>query len=114
MAANIINLEKDMPTVEAALMRLRLELSTLRRTGISTIKIIHGYGSSGTGGAIRTATRQFLSEQLKEVKIKAYCAGEAFSPFENSGRNIVHLAPSLRKDTDWGTRNDGVTLVVLR
>ena len=70
MAANIINLEKDMPTVEAALMRLRLELSTLRRTGISTIKIIHGYGSSGTGGAIRTATRQFLSEQLRRARSK--------------------------------------------
>jgi hypothetical protein len=114
MASSVINLEQGLPTVESALMRLRLELSTLRRTGISTIKIIHGYGSSGTGGAIRLATRQFLSEQLKEGKIKAYCAGESFGPFENAGRSIVHLAPALRKDTDWGSRNDGVTLVVLR
>ena len=68
----------------------------------------------GTGGAIRTATRQFLSEQLKEGKIKAYCAGEVFGPFESSGRTIVHLAPALRKDTDWGNQNDGITLVVLK
>ncbi len=114
MASSIINLEQGLPTVDSALMRLRLELSTLRRTGISTIKIIHGYGSSGTGGAIRTASRQFLSEQLKEGKIKAYCAGEVFGPFESSGRNIVHLAPSLRKDSDWGNQNEGITLIVLR
>ena len=114
MASSIINLEQGLPTVDSALMRLRLELSTLRRTGISTIKIIHGYGSTGVGGAIRTATRQFLSEQLKEGKIKAYCGGEVFGPFESSGRNIVHLAPSLRKDTDWGNQNDGITMVVLR
>lgn len=114
MASSTINLEQGLPTVDSALMRLRLELSTLRRTGISTIKIIHGYGSSGTGGAIRIATRQFLSEQLKDGKIKAYCAGEVFGPFESSGRNLVHLAPSLRKDPDWGSQNEGVTLVVLR
>jgi hypothetical protein len=114
MASSIINLEHGLPTVDAALMRLRLELSTLRRTGVTTIKIIHGYGSSGIGGAIRTATRQFLSEQLKEGKIKSYCAGEVFGPFEATGRNIVHLAPALRKDNDWGNQNDGVTLVILR
>lgn len=114
MASSIINLEQGQPTVESALMRLRLELSTLRRTGTATIKIIHGYGSTGIGGAIRLATRQYLSEQLKDGKIKAYCGGEAFGPFENSGRTIVHLAPALRKDHDWGNRNDGVTLVVLR
>ena len=114
MASSTINLEQGLPTVDSALMRLRLELSTLRRTGISTIKIIHGYGSSGTGGAIRIATRQFLSEQLKDGKIKAYCAGEVFGPFESSGRNLFHLAPSLRQDPDWGSQNEGVTLVVLR
>ncbi len=113
MAASLINLEQGMPKVESAMIRLRLELSTLRRVGVQTVKIIHGYGSNGSGGAIRSATHQYLSEQQKQGRIRAYCPGESFGPFENSGRNIVQLAPAFRKDPDWGRQNDGVTVVVL-
>ena len=113
MAATVINLETGHPKVESALMKLRLELSTLHRIGIKTVKIIHGYGSTGTGGAIRLAARQYLLEQLKNDKIKAFCPGESFGPFENAGRQIIALAPAFRQDPDWGRQNDGITVVVL-
>jgi len=113
MAATLINLETGHPKVEAAMIRLRLELTTLRRAGVQTVKIIHGYGSTGTGGAIRQATHQFLCEQMKNGRIKAFCPGESFGPFENSGRKLINIAPSFRHDPDWGRQNDGITLVVL-
>jgi hypothetical protein len=113
MATMLINLENGHPKVEAALTRLRLELATLRRIGVHTVKIIHGYGSSGVGGSIRQATRQLLCAQLNEGKIKAFCPGEHFGPFENAGRSMVSLAPVLRQDADWGRQNDGVTIVIL-
>ena len=96
------------------MFKLRLELNTLKRIGVQSVKIIHGYGSTGTGGAIRTATRQFLYEQLKNQSIKAFCHGESFGPFENAGRQIITLVPALYKDPDWGRQNDGITMVVLR
>lgn len=114
MAATLINLEHGHPKVDSAMMKLRLELSTLRRIGVRTIKIIHGYGSTGTGGAIRHSTRQFLHEQLNDGKIQAFCPGENFGPFENSGRKMVALAPPLRQDPDWGRQNDGITIVILK
>ena len=114
MATVVINLEKGLPKTEAALSKLKLELSTLRRIGVQTVKVIHGYGSTGTGGAIRQATRQYLCDQLKNRLIKAYCPGENFGPFENSGRQLVDLVPALHKDPDWGRQNDGITMVVLR
>jgi hypothetical protein len=113
MATAVINLEKGRPTVDAALMRLKLELSTMRRIGVQTIKIIHGYGSTGTGGAIRQAARQYLCDQVKCEKVKAFCPGENFGPFENAGRQIIALVPALYKDQDWGHQNDGITMVVL-
>ncbi|MDW7658258.1 MAG: hypothetical protein SCM11_13910 [Bacillota bacterium] len=113
MATVVINLEKGRPKVESAILKLKLELSTLRRIGVKTVKIIHGYGSSGSGGAIRLATRQLLCDQLKTNVIKAYCPGENFGPFENAGRQIVAIAPALHKDPDWGRQNDGITVVVL-
>jgi hypothetical protein len=47
MATVLINLENGHPKVEPAMTRLRLELATLRRIGVHTVKIIHGYGSPG-------------------------------------------------------------------
>ncbi len=114
MAATLINLETGRPKVESAMIRLRLELATLRRIGIHTVKIIHGYGSTGVGGSIRQATHQFLCEQQKAGKIKAFCPGERFGPFENNGRRIVGLAPAFRQDPDWGNQNDGITVVILK
>jgi len=114
MAATLINLEEGRPKVDAAMMKLRLELATLRRIGVHTVKIIHGYGSTGFGGSIRQATHLFLCEQLHAGKIKAYCPGECFGPFENNGRNIIAMAPAFRQDPDWGRQNDGITIVILK
>ncbi len=114
MTTAVINIEKDKPKVEAALFKLKLELSTLRRIGVKTVKIIHGYGSSGQGGAIRLAAHEYLCEQLKKKAIKAFCPGENFGPFESAGRDIVEIAPVLHKDSDWGRQNDGITVVVLK
>ena len=52
MATRVINLEEGLPRVENAIFKLKLELSTLKRSGVKNVKIIHGYGSGGSGGAI--------------------------------------------------------------
>jgi len=113
MAASIINLESGMPKTEAALMRLKLELATLRRCGVNSVKIIHGYGSTGPGGAIRLATRNYLREQLQMGRIRAYCPGEQFGPFEPNGRKTIQIMPAFRHDPDWGRQNDGITIVII-
>lgn len=114
MAATLINLENGRPKVDSALLKLRLEITTLRRIGVKTVKIIHGYGSTGVGGSIRLATHQFLSEQQQAGKIKAFCPGEHFGPFENNGRQMVTMSPAFRQDPDWGRQNDGITVVILK
>ena len=81
-ATSLINLESDHPTVENAIKKMKLELMTLRRIGVSRVKIIHGYGSTGKGGSIRNAVRAELLDMANEKKIKAFCPGEMFGPFE--------------------------------
>lgn len=113
MATQIINIEKNYPTVEEAMNRLRLEMSTLRRIGVKSVKIIHGYGSTGVGGSIRQASRQYLKKLEMDHRIKALCVGEHFGPFEQDGRDILGFDKSFRSDPDWARYNDGITLVVL-
>lgn len=114
LAASIINIEEGMPQVEAAMKKLRFELNTMRRIGIHQVKVIHGYGSTGHGGALKVATHECLRGMLDEGKIKAYCPGEFFGPFEKSGRTLVEMCPAFRSDPDWSRANDGITVVILK
>jgi DNA-nicking Smr family endonuclease len=55
-----INLERGFPTVEVACKKLVNELSTAKGQGYRAAVLIHGYGSSGVGGALRPAVRAKL------------------------------------------------------
>jgi hypothetical protein len=77
MAANIINLEKDLPTVEAAMTRLRWKFQPYVARNLNHQDYTWLWLERQCG-AIRTATRQYLSELLKEGKIKP-TAPERFS-----------------------------------
>lgn len=108
-----VDLEAGRPTADQALVRLRGALATFRRQGIRRVRIIHGYGSTGTGGAIRQAVRAALPALVREGRARAYCAGEAFGPFDEAGRSLLALEPAFRNEPDWGRGNEGITLVLL-
>jgi hypothetical protein len=113
MSMQVINLEKGMPKSDEAVMKLKLELMTLRRIGVDSVKIVHGYGSTGKGGKIRLNARKYLRNLQNEGKIKFFCPGELFGPFETDGRKAIELEPALRNDSDWARSNDGITIVIL-
>ena len=113
MGCKVINLEEGRPTAEAAMLRLSQELRIAKANRVRTLKVIHGYGSTGTGGAIRTAARRLLSERRARGMIEGFVSGEEFSAFTNAGRQAVAKAPELKKDVDYGRQNDGITIVLM-
>ena len=66
-----LNLELGWPTVDQALRRLDAELEAARKMNTPLMKLIHGYGSSGKGGRIRTASRRYLEEAAAQGRIAA-------------------------------------------
>lgn len=109
----IVNLEAGMPTVEGAMIQLRQSLITARSRRTKVIKLIHGYGSSGKGGAIRSAVQRELAATKRQGKIAEYVPGEEFSPFYANARRALELAPELRRDSDYTRTNQGITIVIL-
>lgn len=108
-----INLEIGYPNVERAMFVLKNELVTERHKGTKQVKIIHGYGSTGTGGgSIKAACHRDLRGYIRTGTIRAFCPGEKFGPFAEEGRNIVTRYPQLKGDRDWARGNDGITIVV--
>lgn len=70
-----LNLELGRPTADEALRRLEAELEAARHMNTPLLKLIHGYGSSGKGGRIRTASRKYLLAQQEKGRIAAVVPG---------------------------------------
>lgn len=109
-----VNLERGMPTADQAVKQLTFYLHNSRAQGYKVLKLIHGYGSSGKGGRIRTASRRYLEEAAAQGRIAAYLPGERFTIFDETTRRALTRYPQLRSDRDLDRGNRGVTFVFFR
>ncbi len=107
-----INLEAGHPLVEDALNLMERKLYDARLEGTKVVRLIHGYGSSGTGGAIRVAVRKKLSFLCRNGSIKRYVGGEECL-MSNVGRALRSQYSQLRLSLATDQRNPGITLVEL-
>ncbi len=108
-----INLELGMPAASDAVRRLTFEVHHSKSMQCKVLKIIHGYGSTGKGGKIRTAARERLTFLQSKQEIQYFIPGERFSIFDEPTRKALALCPSLRNDRDLERSNNGVTFIVL-
>ena len=108
-----VNLEEGMPSAEEAVQRLRIRLQELRSAQVRAVRLIHGYGSSGKGGAIRRAVRSELQAMQRRGWIRSWLPGERFGPFDPQSRALTDACPDLLRDPDYGRGNQGVTIVLL-
>ena len=107
-----VNLELGRPSADEALRRLEHELAAKRHLRAKTMKIIHGYGSSGKGGRIRTASRKYLRAAQEQGRIYAVLPGERLTIFDEEARRLMARCPALRDDCDRERYNCGVTFVI--
>ena len=108
-----VNIKEDLPTAGDAIRRITFHLGRGKDLGAGAVKLIHGYGSTGAGGKIRTRTRKYLEEQKKAGKIRDFIPGEDFSIFHEGTRLAFTRCPELRQDRDLERHNNGMTIVVL-
>lgn len=108
-----INIKADMPTADDAIRRITYNLRNGKMLGIKVLKIIHGYGSSGTGGKIRVEARRYLGEQKRKGFIREFILGEDFSIFDSATLKAFQACAELRHDPDLERHNNGITIVIL-
>ena len=107
-----VNLELGRPSADEALRRLEHELAAKRHLRAKAMKIIHGYGSSGKGGRIRTASRKYLRAAQEQGRIYAVLPGERLTIFDEEARRLMARCPALRDDCDRERYNCGGTFVI--
>lgn len=106
-----INLERGNPTVDTALRNLVNQLSTAKGAGYKAVIIIHGYGSSGVGGAIKPAVQMRLKERSLSGIVRDSVKGEDWL---NRKKEFIEICPQLRDFSSYVDGNRGLTVVLIK
>lgn len=107
----VVNIEQGKPLVEEALSRLERALEAARGEGVRVVTIIHGYGSSGKGGTIRSECRRTLEFLVAKKRIRDFIPGENFSKRQGQTRALLRRIPSMQNSDNLNRANRGVTIV---
>ena len=113
-AIRTYNVEAGRPTLDEARRLVIEEIQRAKREGVKVLKVIHGYGSSGKGGALHVGLRKSFGLRKKEAVIKDFIAGEDFSIFDHRVLALLEAVPEVRADPDLNATNEGITVLWLK
>ncbi len=102
-----------MPTVEQARLRMQHELNQARKDGCIALKLIHGYGSSGVGGALRLELQKELHKAARQGLIRTLIPGEDWRISNQATWDLLKKYPEWKQDSDLGKNNRGISIVAL-
>lgn len=106
-----VNIERGSPRVPQAISKMVNELSTAKASGYKSIILIHGYGSSGTGGSIKPAVMNKLKEPMLAGIVKAYVNGVNW---DQRKKEFLEDCSQLKEYESRIQQNPGVTVVILK
>lgn len=109
----IIDMEEGMPKVEEARLRMQHELHVAREQGYVAVKLIHGYGSSGVGGALRNELQKELQRLAGAEDVQSFIAGEDWRISDEKTWELLKRYPEWKRDSDLGRNNKGISIVLL-
>ena len=109
----IIDLEEGMPKVEQARLLMQSELQVARQQGYAAGKLIHGYGSSGVGGSLRTELQKELQRLAGAGRVRSFIPGEDWRISDEKTWELLKRYPEWKRDSDLGKANRGITIVLL-
>ena len=113
-AIRTYNVEAGFPVLDEARRLVIEEIKKAKREGVKVLKVIHGYGSSGKGGALCVGLHKSFRLRKKEGVIRDFVVGEDFSIFNPTVLALLEAVPELRGDPDLNITNEGVTVLWLQ
>ncbi len=83
--------------MDEAMSYLKMSITLCKQNKIGCLAVIHGYGSSGKGGVIRSKARQWLNAQVRNGTVKAVINGEDFDIFNFKALELKGKYKELEK-----------------
>ncbi len=114
MEYKTLNLKEYMPTVDQALKMIEIEVELCKKEGIKALKIIHGYGSSGVGGEIRKALKNWAKLSMRKGLFEDFIRGEEFLSETQKVKDAKTICPELVGDIDLYFANPGISVIIIQ
>jgi len=110
----VINLEAGGPTAEEALERLTQQVRAASEAGIRALIVIHGYGSSGSGGKIKWVVRDALENNYFSDRVDEYYFGEDLGLGSSGYQAVMKRRASLKQHlSQFKIGNAGMTVLLM-
>lgn len=107
------NVKSNFPTVVEAIGLVEIEIELCKKEGIKLLKVVHGYGSGGRGGAICVAIKNQVKIWKRQNIIKDYLFGVEWNGLNPKACKILKENPDIPLDRDFNHCNMGMTILVL-
>ena len=108
-----IDIKSDMQTCLMARAQLLNEIEACKLGGFRVLKVIHGYGSHGVGGAIKKEIITELNKLKRQNKILDFIPCEKWTPANPVRKKAIELSNELMCDDDLIFLNPGVSIVLI-
>ena len=109
----IFNIELGYPTVEEAVKRFEMYLDAAYAAGFKSMILIHGYGSSGSGGGIRQVLRNGLENNYYVTRVSDYYFGENLQAGNIHFEVLLKSRGSIQKHRAQFLGNAGTSVLLL-
>lgn len=108
-----IDIKSERQTVDQAIAEFLVEVDSYKKGGFKVMKVIHGYGSHGVGGAIRLAFLKKCKELKSRHIIYDYVSCDNWTEKNTVRKVAVNYCPDLIADKDLHIPNPGCSIVLL-
>ena len=108
-----IDIKSNNQTVNQALAEFLVEVESYKKGGFKVMKVIHGYGSHGVGGAIKVAFLKKCQDLKNRHIIEDYVCCDKWTPQNTTRKIAINYCPDLLADRELYLLNPGCSIVIL-
>ena len=108
-----IDIKSDRQTVSEAIAQFLLELESYKKGDYKVMKVIHGYGSHGVGGAIKKELLKKCEELKRRKIIEDYTCCDRWTPKNIVRKIAINYCPDLLADSDLYLLNSGCSIIII-
>ena len=108
-----IDIKSERQTVAEAMAQFLVELESYQRGGFKVMKVIHGYGSHGVGGAIRNEFLKKCQQLKNRGKIEDFVCCDQWTPKNTVRKIAINYCPDLLADHELQLLNPGCSIVII-
>lgn len=106
-----IDVKSDGQVVSEAIAQTLIAIEQSQKGGYEIVKVLHGYGSHGTGGEIKKNLLNLLSLYKKQKKIRDYVCTDSINLAMRE--KLIGICGDLLIEKDLYNHNAGVTFIVV-